>query len=108
MTKLDVLDDLEEIPVCVAYRINGKETTEMPATYRGMQAVQPVYRNLPGWNTSTRGVSKLEALPDKARSYIEFLEQQTGIEIGCISTGPERTETVIRTGSKLENLFGIR
>jgi adenylosuccinate synthase len=108
MTKLDVLDELQEIPVCVAYRVDGKETSEMPATYRGMQAVQPVYRSLPGWGSSTRGFSKLETLPDKARRYLEFLEQQTGIEIGCVSTGPERTETIVRSGSKLEALFAIQ
>jgi adenylosuccinate synthase len=107
MTKLDVLDELEEIPVCVAYRVDGKETSDMPSTFRGMQAIQPVYRTLPGWHSSTRGFDRFEALPDKARCYLEFLEQQTGIEIGCISTGPERNETIIRRGSKLAKLFGV-
>jgi adenylosuccinate synthase len=108
MTKLDVLDELEEIPVCIAYKIDGSETSEMPSTFRGMQAIQPVYRNLQGWHSSTRGFSQFDALPDKARCYLEFLEEQTGVEIGCISTGPERNETIIRSGSKLEALFGIK
>ncbi len=108
MTKLDVLDELEEIPVCVAYSIDGKRTSEMPSTFRGMQSIQPVFEKLPGWNSSTRGFSRLSKLPDKARAYLEFLEERTGVEIGCISTGPERNETIIRTGSKLENLFGIQ
>jgi adenylosuccinate synthase len=107
ITKLDVLDELDEIPVCVAYSLDGKETSEMPCTFRGMQAIQPVYRKLPGWKSSTRGFSNFDALPEKARCYLEFLQQQTGVEIGCVSTGPERTETIIRGGSELERLFGV-
>lgn len=108
MTKLDVLDDLDEIPVCVAYRVDGKETGEMPSTFRGMQAIRPVYQTLPGWKSPTRGFSDFDALPEKARRYLEFLERKTGVEVGCVSTGPERTETIVRKGSKLEKLFGIR
>ncbi len=107
MTKLDVLDMLDEIPVCVSYSVDGKETSEMPATFREMQNLKPVYRSLPGWKTATRGISKFDALPEKARAYLEFLESQTGVEVGCVSTGPERTETIVRKGSKLEKLFGL-
>jgi adenylosuccinate synthase len=107
MTKLDVLDDLETIPVCVGYRVDGQATCQMPATYRGMQAIEPVYENLPGWMSSTRGFSKFEALPGRARDYLRFLEEGTGVEIGCVSTGPERTETIVRQGSKLQKLFGL-
>jgi adenylosuccinate synthase len=107
MTKLDVLDQLAEIPVCVAYRVDGKETTEMPATYRGMLAIEPVYEKLPGWKTSTRGLARNDGLPAPAQQYLEFLEQRTGVEIGCVSTGPERNETIIRDGSKLAQLFGL-
>ena len=77
----------------------------MPATYRALEAIEPVYESLPGWKTSTRGVSRHEELPAAARSYLQFLEDRTGVEIGGISTGPERTETIIRTGSKLERLI---
>jgi adenylosuccinate synthase len=105
MTKLDVLDQLEEIPVCVRYRLNGAEICEMPATYRALEAVEPVYETLPGWRTSTRGISRYEALPRAARDYLEFLENRTGVEIGGISTGPERSETIIREGSELERLI---
>lgn len=107
MTKLDVLDTLAEIPVCVSYRVDGKETSEMPATFRGMQELEAVYVKVPGWQTSTRGTSSYEALPQRARDYVAFLESQTGVEVGCVSTGPERTETIIRKGSKLEKLFGF-
>jgi adenylosuccinate synthase len=102
ITKLDVLDHLEAIPICVRYRLNGAEICEMPATYRALEAVEPVYEMLPGWQTSTRGISRYEALPAAARAYLDFLEEQTGVEIGGISTGPERNETIIRSGSALE------
>ena len=106
ITKLDVLDELEEIPVCISYRVDGVETTEMPATYRGMQAIEGGYRKLPGWRTSTKGVARYEELPAAARDYLRFLEERTGVEVGCVSTGPERMETMIRSGSKLESLLG--
>ena len=106
ITKLDVMDQLAEIPVCTGYRLNGKDLTEMPATYRALEALEPVYKMLPGWQTVTRGVTKFEELPEKARAYLKFLEDQTGVEVGGVSTGPERNETIIRPGSKLERLIG--
>jgi len=106
ITKLDVLDQLEEIPVCTGYRLHGVEVSEMPATYRALEEIEPVYENLPGWFASTRGITRFDDLPDRARAYLRFLEDQTGVEIGGISTGPERNETVIRSGSKLERLIG--
>lgn len=105
MTKLDVLDSFETIPVCVSYRLNGKPIEEMPATYRALEQVEPVYERLPGWKGSTRGISRYEDLPQKARQYLEFLSGRTGVEIGAISTGPERNETIVRPGSKLEHLI---
>ena len=106
ITKLDVLDLLDEIPVCTGYRLNGKEVIEMPATYRALEAIEPVYQNLPGWKESTRGVTRMEDLPGKARAYLMFLEDRAGVEVGGVSTGPERNETIIRAGSKLEKLIG--
>jgi adenylosuccinate synthase len=105
ITKLDVLDQLEEIPVCVGYKLNGAEVCEMPATYRALEAVEPVYQMLPGWVSSTRGIDQYGKLPDRARAYLEFLEKRTGVEVGGVSTGPERNETMIRAGSKLEKLL---
>ena len=101
ITKLDVLDQLAEIPVCVGYRLDGKEVEDMPATYRALEGIEPLYEKLPGWQTSTRGITRYEDLPEKARAYLKFLEERAGVEIGAISTGPERTETIIRAGSKL-------
>jgi adenylosuccinate synthase len=105
ITKLDVLDQLEEIPVCTSYRLGGSEIREMPATYRAVEALEPVYQTLPGWRCSTRGIDRYENLPEKARAYLRCLEQCTGVEIGGISTGPERSETILRQGSKLERLI---
>jgi len=105
ITKLDVLDHLDEIPVCVGYRLCGQLINEMPATYRALEAIEPVYEKLPGWRTATRGITRYDDLPELARNYLKFLEDKTGIEVGGISTGPERTETIIRAGSKLERLI---
>jgi adenylosuccinate synthase len=106
ITKLDVLDHLDEIPVCTGYKLNGKTIAEMPATYRAMEAIEPVYETHPGWKTSTRGITQFEDLPQPARTYLNHLEKLTGVEIGGVSTGPERNETIIRPGSKLEKLIG--
>jgi adenylosuccinate synthase len=105
ITKLDVLDHLDEIPVCVGYRLCGKPIDEMPATFRGLEAIEPVYQKLPGWNSPTRGITRYEDLPELACAYLKFLEEKTGVEVGGISTGPERNETIIRAGSKLERLL---
>ena len=104
MTKLDVLDELDEIPVCVAYRIDGATTCEIPATYRDLAKAEPVYERMPGWKSITKGISDWKELPMPARQYLAFLEQQCGVEVGCISTGPERNETIRRPGSRFAAL----
>lgn len=106
VTKLDVLDELDEIPVCVSYKCGNLQTEEMPATNRGLEEIEPVYEMFPGWKQQTRGISRFEDLPDKAKNYLAFLEKRTGVEVGCVSTGPERNETIIVKGSKLAKLFG--
>ena len=105
ITKLDVLDELKEIPVCVAYEVDGKVVHEMPASTRRMEVVKPVFEKLPGWQTKTQGVAQLEKLPKAAQGYLKFLEERTGVEIGSVSNGPERNETMIIPGSKLERLL---
>ena len=105
ITKLDVLDDLETIPVCVAYEVDGKVVTQMPASTRRIEAIKPIYEYLPGWRTSTRGTTSLDALPPNAKGYLKFLGERTDVEIGSVSNGPERNETMIITGSKLEALL---
>jgi adenylosuccinate synthase len=106
VTKLDVLDELNEIPVCVAYSIDGKVTMEMPATVRELAKAEPIYEVLAGWNSSTVGISDWDQLPAAAQRYVEFLEAKTGVEAGCISTGPERMQTIVRAGSKFQKITG--
>jgi adenylosuccinate synthase len=77
----------------------------MPATAREIGAIEPVYERLPGWKEPTVGISRYEDLPAKARAYLEFLEARAGVEIGCVSTGPERNQTIVRRGSRLEKLI---
>jgi adenylosuccinate synthase len=106
ITKLDVLDELEEIKVCTAYKIDGVEIEEMPATRGGMDKIEAVYETLPGWMAPTTEVKQFGDLPANAQTYLRFLEERTGIEIGSVSVGPERTQTVLVKGSKLEELMG--
>jgi len=106
ITKLDVLDEFAQIPVCVAYRIGGREVVDMPPTCAEMEKVEPVYECVPGWNSSTFGISHFDELPSKAKEYLAFLENRTGVEVGCVSTGPERNQTIVRVGSRFEKLIG--
>jgi adenylosuccinate synthase len=94
VTKLDVLDELAEIPVCVGYKINDKLTAEIPAHASGFDGVKCVYHTMPGWRTSTQGITHVEKLPQAAREYLSFLEKESGARIGMISTGPGREQTI--------------
>ena len=105
VTKLDVLDELEKVPVCVAYRTGKNKVEEIPATIKGFEQIEPVYECLPGWQQSTAGMSTFDQLPQRARDYIRYLETQTGVEVGCVSTGPERNQTIVVPGSRFEQLF---
>jgi adenylosuccinate synthase len=101
LTKLDVLDALDEIKVCVGYRLDGRNLESLPAVSHELRRVEPVYETLPGWKSSTLGVTDLHDLPPHARSYINFLSNHIGVEIGLVSTGPERTQTIIVQDSAL-------
>jgi len=106
VTKLDVLDEFETIPVCVGYRSGTRDVTGMPPTVAEIAALEPVYECLPGWRSSTFGMASYDELPLKAREYLAFLESRTGVEVGCISTGPERSQTIVRAGSCFQRLVG--
>jgi adenylosuccinate synthase len=95
VTKLDVLDHLTEIPVCVGHKVNGKETAEVPAQACGYDSIECVYRTMPGWVTPTQGVRTFEQLPKAAREYLAFIEKETGARVGMISTGPDREQTIL-------------
>ncbi|MBZ5576331.1 MAG: adenylosuccinate synthase [Acidobacteriia bacterium] len=105
ITKLDVLDEFDNIPVCVRYRIGQQEVTDMPPTVAGIAQLEAVYECLPGWKQSTFGMTSYEQLPAKAKDYLAFLESRTGVEAGCISTGPERNQTIVKPGSRFQSLM---
>jgi adenylosuccinate synthase len=94
VTKLDVLDELARIPVCVGYKVGGKKTEEIPAHASGYDRIEALYETLPGWRKPTTGVTRVEKLPAQTRAYLRFLEEQTGAKIGMVSTGPDREQTM--------------
>lgn len=94
-TVLDVLGYLDEIPVCVAYEIDGKQTTEFPVTAKLAKA-KPVYEMLPGWKCDIRGIRKYEDLPENCRNYVEFVEEHIGFPITMVSNGPAREDIIYR------------
>jgi adenylosuccinate synthase len=98
---LDVLDTLDEVKVCTGYKLNGKLCESLPAVSQDLRRVEPVYATLPGWKSSTVGTTEISSLPTNARRYIEFLSKQIGVEIGLVSTGPERSQTIIVEDSAL-------
>jgi adenylosuccinate synthase len=101
LTKLDVLDALDEIKVCVGYKLDGRELDSLPSVAQELRRIEPIYARLPGWKSSTLGTTELDALPLEARHYVDFLSEQIGVEIGLISTGPERSQTIIVSDSAL-------
>ncbi len=101
LTKLDVLDALDEIKVCTGYRLDGKLIESFPAVSQNLRRVEPVYATLPGWNASTEGITKLADLPLNARQYIDFISREIDVEIGLVSTGPERGQTIVIEDSTL-------
>lgn len=105
LTKLDVLDPLDEIKVCVGYEVDGRRVDTFPALASELTRIRPVYETLPGWNADTLGVTEFADLPDNARRYVEFLSDRIGVEIGLISTGPERDQTVLLRDSVMESWF---
>ena len=95
VTKLDVLDDLAEIPVCVGYKIDGKPTIEAPAHASGYEKIECIYETLPGWKSSTEGITQYDKLPKAAQAYLTFIAKETGAKVGMISTGPDRDHTIL-------------
>ncbi len=95
ITKLDVLDELEEIPICTGYEIDGKVTDEMPADVRGLESIKPRYTTLKGWRQSTEGLTDFDKLPQAAKDYLRFQERESGARIGMVSTGPDRDQTIV-------------
>ena len=95
VTKMDVLDELEEIPICVGYQVDGKVSDEIPADVQGLERIKPVYTTLKGWRSSTEGITEFDKLPKAAQEYLRFQERESGAKIGMVSTGPDREQTMV-------------
>ena len=96
LTKLDVLDALAEIKVCTAYQMDGEQLDIAPVGADELARCQPVYETLPGWQSSTVGITNYDQLPEKARAYIGYLENALGVPVAIVSTGPDRVHTIQR------------
>lgn len=95
LTKLDVLDGLKEVKICIGYKNSQGQDVGIPCDAKGWEEVQPVYETMPGWSENTFGVQSLEGLPQAARNYIKRLEELTGTPVDIVSTGPDRVETIV-------------
>ena len=95
LTKLDVLDDLDEIKMCTAYELDGKKIDYLPAAVDDQLRVKPIYKNFKGWKSSTNGIKEFDKLPEKAKNYVKELEKFIETKISSISTSPERKDTIL-------------
>jgi len=102
LTKLDVLDELEEIKMCVQYELDGKKIDYLPAAVEDQLKIKPIYKTFRGWKSVTNGIKNIEALPDNAKKYVYAIEDFVGAKISSISTSPEREDTIL-----LENPFDL-
>ena len=102
LTKLDVLDELDEIKMCVQYELNGNKIDYLPAAVEDQLKIKPIYKTFPGWKTSTKGIKNIDELPENAKNYIYSIEDFIGTKISSISTSPERDDTIL-----IENPFDI-
>ena len=96
ITKLDVLDGLETIKICTAYKVNGQVSESTLTNADAFEAAEPVYEEMAGWKESTIGIKKEEDLPQNARDYLRRMEELVGVPIAIISTGPDREQTIVR------------
>jgi adenylosuccinate synthase len=95
VTKLDVLDGLEEMKICIGYKLDGQFTDILPVGADDLERCEPVYESMPGWTDSTVGVKTLDGLPADARAYIKRMEEVCSVPVDMISTGPDREETIV-------------
>ena len=95
LTKLDVLDELEEVKMCVAYELNGKKVDYLPAAVDDQLKVKPIYKSFKGWKSSTKGIKNFDKLPENAKIYIKELEKFIETKVSSISTSPERNDTIL-------------
>ena len=106
LTLFDVLDVFDEVPVCVAYRWRGMEIREFPAEPWVLEEAEPVYAMMPGWKSDTTQARRIEDLPDNAKRYIDRLAELLGCEIGLVSVGPDRAQTILGPGGFFRETLG--
>ena len=102
MTKLDVLDELDKIKMCVEYDLDGKKIDYLPASVEDQIKIKPIYKIFDGWKSSTNGIKDINDLPDNAKKYIYAIQDFIGAKISSISTSPERDDTIL-----VENPFEV-
>lgn len=95
ITKLDVLDGLHELALCVGYELEGERIDLLPMGADEIARCTPIYEVMPGWSETTFGVTRYEDLPTNARNYLERIEQVTGVPVAIVSTGPDRAQTIV-------------
>lgn len=95
ITRLDILDSLEEIKMCVGYKYKGQILNEIPASLKVLAEVEPVYETFKGWMTPISGIRRFEDLPLEARDYLNRLVEVSGIPLGIVSVGPNRDQTIV-------------
>ncbi len=95
MMKVDVLNDFDEINVAVKYKIDGKETEEVPFDMANVK-IEPVFEKLKGWKISLEGITSFDKMPDELKDYVKFIEEKTGVRVSLVSTGPDRNQTIIK------------
>ena len=108
LTKLDVLDELDEIDVCIGYRYGGEVLRDFPAELKILEEAEPIYRTVPGWKQPTVGCLDVSALPQNARDYVALLEEEVGVGVGLVSTGPRREETILIDSKEMRKLVSGR
>ncbi len=107
LTKLDVLDGLEQIDICTGYRLGSRTLAEFPSDAVQLAACEPVYESVPGWTTPTKGARRFADLPENARRYVARLEEVTGVPAAIVSTGSDREETIVRDDVIATHLRGF-
>lgn len=100
ITRLDILDNMDEVKICVAYELNGKRVDGFPASLKDLAECKPVYETMPGWKTDISGIRNYAELPEAARNYVERIAKVTGVKLGIVSVGPNRKQTIV-----LEEVF---
>jgi adenylosuccinate synthase len=103
LTKMDVLDGFEELKICTAYKCGGETLQEMPADIAQLAACEPVYETIAGWDRPTAGITRYADLPEGAKAYIRRLEEVSGVPAAVISTGSDRSHTIVRDDSVAAN-----